>query len=552
MGLALLQGGFDQLARGFDAQEGGFSNAPKFPRPVTLAFLLRFYVGEQERNPAGGDGPRALEMTLYTLRKMAAGGMRDHLGGGFHRYSVDRFWHVPHFEKMLYDQAQLVCACLDAYQITHTPALAELARDILEYVVRELTDSDGGFYSAEDADSSLPGNPGEKSEGAFYTWTQAEIAQVLTPEHAAIFNRFYGVEEVGNAPEGSDPHGELAGKNTLFQRHTVEELAQMSGTSAAEAARILEDSRRLLIEARNRRPRPHRDDKIITAWNGLMISGFARAGRVLDAPAYLEVAERAAAFLKTNLSRDGKLIRSYRDGPSTVPGFADDYAFLIQGLLDLYEANGNIAWLQWALELQHTLDELFWDASHGGYYSTSGDDPSILLRAREEYDGAEPSPNSVAALNALRLGAMLDDADLRRRGETTVLAFAEQLQRLPSAMPAMLAALEFALAKPGQIVFAGRVDAPQSDTLDLRPLLRELHAHFIPNKTILFADEAGGRKWLAGRLSFVQTATPVHGTAAAYVCKDFTCQAPATTPEELKAVLEKAHPADNPRHRYKA
>jgi uncharacterized protein YyaL (SSP411 family) len=519
-----LGAAYEQIARSFDAGFGGFSAAPKFPRPVTLNFLFRYYA----RNPRSPEGANALEMALLTLRKMAEGGIHDHLGGGFHRYSVDRFWHIPHFEKMLYDQGQLACSYLEAFQITRVPFFAEVARDGLDYVRRDLTSPEGGFYSAEDADSPLPGNPQENGEGAFYVWTLEEIEDALGGDAATLFNRFFGVEPEGNAPSGSDPHGEFAGTNTLIQRHSLEELARLDGRPVAELAESLAESRRILLERRSRRPRPRLDDKIITSWNGLLISAFARASQILGEEVYLESARRAALFIQTHLCRDGRLLRSFRAGAGPTEGFAEDYAFLIQGLLDLYEASGEIAWLQWAAELQTTQDALFFDETEGGYFSTDGEDLSILFRTKEDYDGAEPSSNSVAALNALRLGQMLDDAPLRDRGERTIRAFWDQLRRMPIAMPQMLVALDFALSGCKQIVLAGRTDATEGDPLSIRPLLRELHARFTPNKVILFADGGPGQEWLRRRLDFIKTARPVNGKAAAYICEDSVCQAPVT------------------------
>ncbi len=529
---ATLRAGWEQIAAQFDPEWGGFSNAPKFPRPVTLNFLLRF----QARAPHSPEGQSAREMALFTLRKMAEGGMNDHLGGGFHRYSVDRFWHIPHFEKMLYDQAQLASAYLDAFQIARDPRDADTARAILGYVRREMISPEGGFFSAEDADSPLPEHPEQTGEGAFYVWSQAEIEAALDPDAAALFCRFYGVEPSGNAPEGSDPHGEFTGKNTLIVRHTAEELAAALHQELEEIEASLEASRRKLLALRAKRPRPHRDDKILTAWNGLMISAFARAAQVLDDPDALATARRAAGFLRANLYREGRLLRSYREGAGRVAGFADDYAFLIQGLLDLYEAGGGIEWLRWASELQQTQDALFADTARGGYFSTAGDDANLLLRLKEDYDGAEPSPNSVAALNALRLGATLDDAALRQRGEATLRSLSLPLARMPSAVPQLLVALDAALSKPKQIVLAGSAEA-------VAPLLREVHRAFLPHKVILFADGAGsgkGQQWLEERLEFIRSAGPVAGKAAAYVCENFTCQAPVTTPEALRDLLDSA------------
>ena len=360
-----IRAAYEQIASTFDSELGGFGNAPKFPRPVTLNFLLRVYARASESR----EGNHALEMTLLTLRKMAEGGMHDHLGGGFHRYSVDRFWHIPHFEKMLYDQAQLAISYLEAFQITRAPVFEKTARDILDYVRRDMTDKEGGFYSAEDADSLFEHGKPEHGEGAFYVWTKAEIDGALGPEAAKIFNRFYGVESSGNAPAGSDPQGEFENKNTLIQRHTVEEVAKLYAMEARAVEESLSSSRRTLFALRGNRPRPHLDDKIITAWNGLMISAFARAAEVLDDAAYREAASHAAHFVTTRLvGSDHTALRSFRGEPSSVSGFADDYAFLAQGLLDLYEATGEIRWLQFACGLQKRQDELFADAEHGGYF----------------------------------------------------------------------------------------------------------------------------------------------------------------------------------------
>lgn len=530
-GADLLQHSFEQIARSFDPEFGGFGDAPKFPRPVTLNFLLRYQASGAPRHA------EALDMALFTLRKMASGGMHDHLGGGFHRYSVDRYWHIPHFEKMLYDQAQLASAYLDAFQITHDPLFESTARDILDYVLRDLTDPPGGFYSAEDADSPVPegdDSPGhrENAEGAYYIWTKTEIDTLLGTEDAEIFCRCYGVETDGNAPHGSDPQGEFAGKNTLIQRMTTSEAAKLLKKKESEIEQSLAASRQKLFEAREKRPRPHLDDKIITAWNGLMISAFARAAQVLCDPIYLVAASRAAAFANETLSRDGGLVRSYRKGAGGADGFADDYAFLIQGFIDLYESSLDIAWLRLAVDLQAKQDELFEDRDQGGYFSVRADDPHILLRMKEDYDGAEPSPNSVAALNLLRLAQMTGDDTLRKRSEKTIAAFSTQAGRMPHAMPQMLVALDFLLAKPRQIVIAGKPGAP-----DTRALLREVHHHFIPNRILLLADGGEGQRWLEERLEFVKTAFPFDGEAAAYVCENFACRLPVSDPDALKALL---------------
>ena len=520
-----------QLSRTFDEDLGGFGGAPKFPRPVTLNFLFRTVAREGKESR---DGRQALHMALVTLEKMALGGMHDHLGGGFHRYSVDRFWHVPHFEKMLYDQAQLACSYLDAFQITHDPLHESVARDILDYVRRDMTDAGGGFYSAEDADSLFEHGKPEHGEGAFYVFSKDEIVKTLGEEPAAMFDRYYGVEADGNAPEGSDPQGEFKGKNVLIQRMTPANAAKYFRKPEAEITASLKDCREKLLALRAQRPRPHLDDKIITAWNGMMISAFARAAQTLDDPAYLASAERSAHFIRENLWKNGELLRSYRKGPSQVAGFCDDYAALIGGLLDLYEADFDTAWVGWALELQAKQDALFGDAEHGGYFSVKEGAPDILLRMKEDYDGAEPSPNSVSALNLLRLAQLADKPEFRERALKTLAAFADQISRTPTGVPQMLCALDASLAKPRQIVIAGPRDADGT-----RALLRETHAHYIPNKIVLLADGGAGQRWLAERLEFLKTVGQIDGKPAAYVCENFVCQLPVTAPAKLQELLGK-------------
>jgi uncharacterized protein YyaL (SSP411 family) len=522
----------NQLTESFDEELGGFGGAPKFPRPVTLNFLFRVAA----REGAGSrDGKAALGMGLLTLRKMAEGGMQDHLGGGFHRYSVDKFWHVPHFEKMLYDQAQLASSYLDAFQLTRDTAYENTARDVLDYVRREMTDSKGGFYSAEDADSLIEHGKPEHSEGAFYIWSKKEIIRALGEEAAAIFNRFYGVEADGNAPAGADPHGEFKGKNILIQRLTTAEAAKLFSKSEDEITASLAASRKILFNLRAKRPRPHLDDKIITAWNGLMISAFARGAQVLDDPAYLESAQRAVKFIREHLySKDAQLLRNFRQGASDVNGFAEDYAYVIQGLLDLYEADFNTDHLQWAYQLQERMNQLFGDAEHGGFFSVTKDAPNILLRMKEDYDGAEPSPNSVAALNLLRLAQIKQAPEFTAQAQKTIGAFADRLTQAPVTLPQMLVALDASLAKPRQVVIAG-----PRDSATTRMLLREVHGRFLPDKVLLLADGGPGQKWLGEHLEFIRTAAPMDGQPAAYVCENFVCQLPTTDPAKLREFFAK-------------
>ncbi|PYL33589.1 MAG: thioredoxin domain-containing protein [Verrucomicrobia bacterium] len=561
---AVLDAAFQQIDRSYDPKEGGFGNAPKFPRPVTLNFLTRFYV----RDPKRESGKHALEMTLFTLRKMAAGGMHDHIGGGFHRYSVDRYWHVPHFEKMLYDQAQLAGAYLDAFQITRDQQYEVVARDVLDYVARDMTSKEGGFFSAEDADSPAGiGDPGHEktAEGAFYIWTKKEIDAALG-DAAEIFDFHYGVQPHGNAPEGSDPQDEFRGKNILIERHTIAETAKHFGNTgilsasrtdssrgepvrpagvsppdpeSGQAARdLLKRCREKLFSIRSKRPRPHLDDKIIAAWNGLMISAYARGAQVLDEPRYLEIATRAAKFLRTNLygEKSKLLYRNYRGGRSDIEGFADDYAFVIQSLLDLYEASFDVEWLKFAIQLQETQDRLFFDEKNGGYFSTSGKDESVFLRMKDDNDGAEAAASSVAALNLLRLAQFRDDpaAAGAERARKTIDAFATTLSHFPSAMPLMLVALDYSLSKPRQIVIAGKRDAPET-----KALVKEVHRHFLPNTVLFLADGAEGQGYIGEKNEAIRAMSPIDGKPAAYVCENFTCKAPVTDPKQLGDLLLK-------------
>ena len=548
----VLDDAYQQIERNYDHKEGGLGNAPKFPRPVTLNFLTRFYA----RDPKSESGKHALEMVLFTLRKMAAGGMHDHIGGGFHRYSVDRYWHVPHFEKMLYDQAQLAVAYLDAFQITRDRQYESVTRDILDYVARDMTSKEGGFFSAEDADSLVavaavydrrteseePAEAGahraplqETKEGAFYVWTEKEIDAALG-DASEIFAFHYGVQAHGNAPEGSDPQDEFRGKNILIQRHTTAETAQRFNKSEDEIAKSLARSRAKLFVIRAKRPRPHLDDKIIAAWNGLMISAYSRAAQVLEDPRYLEIAIRAAKFLRTNLYEEKSklLYRNYRGGRSDIEGFADDYAFVIQGLLDLYEASFDVEWLKFAVELQKTQDRLFFDEKNGGYFSTSGKDESVFLRMKDDNDGAEPAASSVAALNLLRLAQFRDDKQAAERARKTIDAFTTTLSHFPSAMPQMLVALDYSLSMPRQIVIAGKKDAPET-----KALLREVLRHFLPKTVLFLADGAEGQKYLGEKNEAIPAMSPIDGKPAAYVCENFTCKAPVIDPAMLSELLSK-------------
>ncbi len=523
----VLAAAVSEFESAFDGRRGGFGGAPKFPRPAELLFLLR----EWRRT---GHGP-ALEMTVRTLRAMADGGMRDHIGGGFHRYSVDADWRVPHFEKMLYDQAQLALACLEAYQATGDAALAAVADDTLAYVSRDMTDPAGGFYSAEDADSLPPEHaaiPGAaKSEGAFYLWTADEVESLLGPD-AGLARARFGIEPHGNAP--FDPHGEFAGKNLLYLAAGVGEIAAAHGLDERDTEVRLAIARRAMGEARARRPRPLRDDKILTAWNGLMIAAFARAYRVLRSADHLASAARAAAFLKRVMWQPERrtLHRRCREGAVAIEAYAEDYACLVWGLLELFQADGDPAWLEWALELQRRQDELFWDDGAGGWYATTGEDPNLIVRMKEDYDGAEPSATSVAVSNLLVLAHLTGDAAWRARIERTLQGASARLTGAGRSVPMLLAGLSAWHAGTQQVAIVGDAHDPARAALE-----RVAAERYLPF-TVVVPVAPGERQRRIGAVApFVAGMGARDGRATAYVCREFACQAPVTDAEALRSQL---------------
>lgn len=530
-GASVIDAAYLQFNADFDPLYGGFGSAPKFPRPATLNFFLRYYARTGTND--------ALAMSLLTLRKMAEGGIHDQIGGGFHRYSTDARWHVPHFEKMIYDQAQLACSYLEAYQITRDEIYADVVRDILTYVQRDLTGDRGQFLSAEDADSAQEGNPEKHSEGAYYVWEEDDIVKALGKETADVFNYHYGVRRRGNV--ANDPHDEFLNKNVLIALHSVADTAQKFNRTTQEIGKLLSEARKNLFKVRAGRPRPHLDDKAITAWNGLMISAFARAYQVLGDTSYLTAATNSARFVESELydAKQGTLLRRYRAGEVTIEGFADDYAFFIQGLLDLYEASFNINYLKWAMELQDRQDKLFWDTIGTGYFCTAGNDPSVLLRIKEHHDGAEPSPNSVAVLNLLRLSQMLDEKSYHEKAVKTLAGFGAAMKQSPTSMPQMLCALEFSLAKPMQIIVAGKLKSSDTQTM-----VRLASEKFIPNKILLLADGGRGQDFLGRHLEFIRDMQPIDGKATAFVCENYVCQLPTTQTNKLSNLLTKKQPLD--------
>ena len=511
---AVLDKTFRQIAVTYDRTNGGFGTAPKFPRPVALDFLLRTYARTGQRD--------ALEMTLATLRVMARGGIHDQLGGGFHRYATDAQWRVPHFEKMLYDQAQLATTYTDTYQITHDVFFAGVARDILDFSLRGMQVSGGGFASALDADSVSAGGR-EAEEGAFYVWTKAQIKSVLGQEQATLVDYMYGID--------------TSGENILYEKNTIENTARRFGLSVEQASEQLSSARKSLLSARSRRPLPPVDDKVVTAWNGMMISALAHAAQALDEPRYLATAESTARFLKSHLydARSKQLWRSYRAESATIAGFLDDYTDLIHGLVDLYQADFDVQWLKWAVALQEKQDELFWDAQQGGYLDATSADTSLLARTHETYDGAEPSPNSTAAMNLLRLAQITDSKSWREQAQKTLAALGGALTANPESVPAMASALDFNLAHTRQILVAGEFSSP-----DTRELLRLVNARFLPNKVLLLADGGSEERELAHWLPFIADAHRIQGKATIYICENYTCKLPTADPIVAARLLDSA------------
>ena len=530
-----LQKAYLQFVERFDSLYGGFGPAPKFPSTHTLSFLLRYWKRTHE--------PKALEMAEKTLTQMARGGIYDHIGGGFHRYSTDQHWFIPHFEKMLYDQAMLSKTYLETYQITRNQEYAQTAKGILDYVLRDMTAAQEGFYSAEDADSLPPPEfsnmtpasamPSHKLEGAFYLWRYHEIVELLGKESAVLLNYYYGVEAQGNVL--ADPHGEFTGKNILYAAHSLDETAQKFGKTPQEIEQILSESRNKLFAARQRRPRPHLDDKVLVDWNGLMISSLAFGSGVLHEPKYRLAAEQSAQFiLSTLIRKDGRLLRRYRDGEAGILGTLEDYAFFIHGLIDLYEATFKAEYLKQAKRLTEDMVRLFWDEKEGGFFFTGSDAERLLVREKVIYDGAIPSGNSMAALDLLRLGRLTFNKNWENKAEELFKAFGQELSSAPSAFAQALMALDFALGPSQEIVIAGQKDDGQTQAM-----LKSIYERFLPNKVVILrpAGEEQARAIIEAA-PFVKGQQALEGKTTAYVCKNYTCEFPTSDIQKFEQLLD--------------
>jgi uncharacterized protein YyaL (SSP411 family) len=497
---AILRDAGALLKQSYDAEHGGFGEAPKFPQPSQPQFLLRYARRFQDEE--------AVRMVLHTCDRMAAGGIHDHLGGGFARYSVDAEWLVPHFEKMLYDNAQLAHLYLDAYLVSGGARHAAVARDILDYVLRDMTHPEGGFYSAEDADS-------EGHEGKFYCWTRAELVNLLTPGEFEVTARYYGITEPGNFTDHSHPQP-LPNLNVL---------SIVNPTLTGPESAMLASARGKMVAARAQRVRPSCDDKVLASWNGLMLGAMARAGAVLGDEAYGAAAEKNLAFLRTRLwdTKTGSLCHRWRDGERDNVQLLAGYAFLLAGVIELYEASLATEHLEFAIALAEAMLARFYDPDNGGFWQSAPGAKDLILRAKEDHDGAEPSGNSVAILALLKLGQITDRKEFTQAAEKSLRLFANRLQQVPQAVPCLLQALDFSLGEPRRAVVAGDPGSPET-----RALLRAIHSVYQPNKVVL--GRTGPVKPFARTL-------PTRGGPVVYLCTGTACQPATSDPAKIRELL---------------
>ncbi|KON26802.1 thioredoxin [miscellaneous Crenarchaeota group archaeon SMTZ1-55] len=505
------------LVDAFDERYGGFGRAPKFPSPHRLRFLLRYWkrTGKEQAR-------RMVEQTLQAMRR---GGIYDHVGFGFHRYATDRQWHVPHFEKMLYDQAMLAMAYVEAYQALGNEEDKETACEILTYILRDLTDPTGGFYSAEDADVA-----GE--EGQFYLWTADEIRQWLPTDQADLVRDVFNMEKNGNFEEGSTRR--KTGKNILHRTTSLKKLADEQNVPLAELTAAWERARETLFTARERRAHPHKDDKILADWNGLMIAALAKASRIVNEDTYVDAATGAVQFIDEHMrDSQGRLFHRYRDGEAAIPGFLNDYAFLVWGLIELYETTFDVKYLQHAIALTDEMIHRFWDDEHGSFYFTADDAENVLVRDKEIDDGAYPSGNAVAALNLLHLARMTGNPAYEAKAAQIFQTFTTSISQAPAAHSHVMIALEFIRGPAYEVVVVG--DRRQDDTNNMLNVLKRL---FIPNKVVLFRPAHEERPEIARYAEFTNPLSSIEGKATAYVCRNYECHLPTTNIDEMLRLLD--------------
>jgi len=511
-----LKAAYEQLNGKYSEQYGGFGNAPKFPSPQNLLFLLRYWQSTNDE--------KALRMVVKTLQSMQNGGIYDHIGFGFHRYSTDSHWLVPHFEKMLYDQAMLAMAYIEAYQVTGIKEFAETAKEIFTYVLRDMTDKEGGFYSAEDADS-------EGVEGKFYVWTEDEIRQIQKGDEADLIINVYSIDKIGNFRD--EATGENTGANILHLDKSLTEVAFKNKESVDGLKERVGVARQKLFAARDKRVHPHKDDKILTDWNGLMIAALAKGAQAFNEPKYAEAAKRAADFILTDMRReDGRILHRYREGHTAILANVDDYSFLIWGLLELYETVFDVDYLQAALDLNSEMIKYFWDEQDGGFYFTAEDAEELIVRQKEIYDGAIPSGNSVAVSNLFRLSRITANTDFEDKANKIMLAFSKDVESAPSGYTQMMVALGFGIGPSYEIVIVGN---PEAD--DTKDMLNSLGKHFIPYKVVLLKPAGQETADITRIAEYTEYHSSFDGKATAYVCLDFACKMPVTNTEEMLKLL---------------
>jgi uncharacterized protein YyaL (SSP411 family) len=502
-----LDGAYQQLAERFDERFGGFSQAPKFPTPHNLYFILRYWKRTNNQ--------KTLDMVEKTLQEMRKGGVYDHVGFGFHRYATDQEWLVPHFEKMLYDQAMLAMAYVEAYQAVGNEVYKKTAEEIFTYVLRDMTAPTGGFYSAEDADS-------EGVEGKFYVWTEAEIRKVLTQKEADFIIKLFNVEKEGNFLE--EATGQKTGANILHLKKSPSEVAADMKASAREK----------LFSAREKRIHPHKDDKVLTDWNGLMIAALAKGSRAFGDLKYAEAAKKAVDFIFDQMRKpNGRLLHRYRDGQAGIMANVDDYAFLVWGLIELYEATFDAHYLETALKLNEEMLKHFWDDKSGGLFFTPDDGEALIVRKKEIYDGAVPSGNAVAMLNLLRLSRFTANTHLEERAMEIGRAFSKAVKQFPSGYTQFLVAADFGIGPSYEVVIVGKSGAG-----DTKEMLKALRSRFIPNKVTLFRPTETESPHIDKLAEYIKYQVSLDGKATAYVCMNFACKEPTTEVSKMLGLIK--------------
>ncbi|HRP92984.1 MAG TPA: thioredoxin domain-containing protein [Ignavibacteriaceae bacterium] len=511
----ILDKAYEELLKRYDETHGGFGSAPKFPSPHNLIFLLRYWKRKTE--------PKALEMVEKTLTEMRRGGIYDHIGFGFARYSTDQQWLVPHFEKMLYDQAMLVMAYIETYLATKNQFYKNTAEEILEYVLRDMTHPEGGFYSAEDADS-------EGEEGKFYLWGTDELRNVLDKDEYSFVIKVFNASDNGNWTDESK--GIMTGTNILHLKKSSKALAEEFNISEELFSKKLDSIRKKLFDYRKKRIHPHKDDKILTDWNGLMISAFAKAAQAFNNKRYADAAEESYSFIQKYLmDNDGKLIHRFRDGESGLPAHIDDYAFIINALIDLYETTFEIKFLKQAVELNKILLKDFWDQYNGGFYFTSSTSEKLITRQKDVYDGAIPSGNSIALLNLIKLSRFTSDINFENTAAELVKYFSGYISRSPSAFCMFMCGLDLLFSPSTEIVIVSE----QKDNLTIKAieLIRNIYN---PNKVVVLKSD-NNHKDFAALLSFTKDMNMKENNTTFYVCRDYKCNQPVNTIEELEKLL---------------